>query len=369
MKKILIFHPYLAPYRIDLYNHLAKCYDIKVALFGSTAEIATLGYNLNYVNKLAKFDFKYYSEGFRIGRHLLSWIYFRLIKSFKPDIILSHELGINTLAAILLKKLFGYKIFTTVDDSHVMAMNYSAKREILRKFVVKHIDGAIVVNPLVKSYLETKYSNSTCEFIYFPIIQDDTVLSQKINETKDFANKYIKDYDLQDQSLVLFVGRLEKIKNPALLLRAFKRLNGIEAKLIIVGSGSQEKELHDLADSLGISDKVIFTGSLTGKDLYAWYYLADLFVLPSLFEPFGAVVNEALVAGCFVIVSDKVGSTSLITSSNGRIFESNNEIQLADEMEKGLKEKRKIKHISRMEHSFNWYFNNLNLFFNESRLP
>lgn len=362
MKKLLVFHPYLAPYRIDLYNHLAKCYDIKVALFGSNAEIATLGYNLNYVNKLAKFDFKYYSGGFRIGRHLVSWVYFRLMQSFKPDIILSHELGINTLVAILLKKLFGYKIFTTIDDSHDMAVNYNTKRELLRKFVVKHIDGAIVVNPLVKKYLESKYPKSKCEFIYFPIIQDDTILFSKIIETHELANKYIEDYHLHNNSVVLFVGRLEKIKSPDLLLRSFKRLNVGEAKLVVVGAGSLEAELHQLANSLGISDQVVFTGALTGKDLYAWYYLADLFVLPSQFEPFGAVVNEALVAGCFVIVSDKVGATSLINSSNGSIFESNNEKQLAEEIGKGLKERRTKRHICRMEHSFNWYFNNLKSF-------
>ena len=362
MKKLLIFHPYLAPYRIDLYNHLAKCYDIKVALFGSKAEIATLGYNLDFVNKLAKFDFKYYSGGFRIGRHLVSWIYFRIMQSFKPDIILSHELGINTLAAILLKKLFRFKIFTTIDDSHDMAIKYNTKRELLRKFVVKHIDGAIVVNPLVKKYLETKYPNSKCEFIYFPIIQDDSILSSKINETHELANKYIEDYHLHNDSIVLFVGRLEKIKSPDLLLRAFKRLNEGKAKLVVVGAGSLENELHQLANSLDISDKVVFTGALTGKDLYAWYYLADLFVLPSQFEPFGAVVNEALVAGCFVIVSDKVGAAALISSSNGSIFESNNEKHLAVEMGKGLKERGKKKHICRMEHSFNWYFNNLKSF-------
>ena len=87
-----------------------------------------------------------------------------------------------------------------------------------------------------------------------------------------------------------------------------------------------------------------------------------MFILPSQFEPFGAVVNEALVAGCYVIVSDKVGAASLISSSNGSIFESNNQKQLAEEIGKGLKERGQKKHISRMEHSFNWYFNNLNSF-------
>lgn len=64
---------------------------------------------------------------------------------------------------------------------------------------------------------------------------------------------------------MLFVGRLEKIKSPDLLLRSFKRLNVGEAKLVVVGAGSLEAELHQLANSLGISDQVVFTGALTGK--------------------------------------------------------------------------------------------------------
>lgn len=80
--------------------------------------------------------------------------------------------------------------------------------------------------------------------------------------------------------------------------------------------------------SNSINDKVFFTGQLSGAELYAWYALADVFVLPSSFEPFGAVVNEALVAGCFVIVSDNVGANSLINEDNGLIVKANSEAEL-----------------------------------------
>ena len=62
-KKILIFHPCLAPYRIDLYNRLAERYDIKVGLFGSEEALAGLGFDVAYVNSQAQFDYRYYRGG------------------------------------------------------------------------------------------------------------------------------------------------------------------------------------------------------------------------------------------------------------------------------------------------------------------
>lgn len=63
-KRLLIFHPYLATYRIDVYNRFAEDYDIKVILTGHPHEIANLGFNLEKVNSQAKFDYKYYKRAF-----------------------------------------------------------------------------------------------------------------------------------------------------------------------------------------------------------------------------------------------------------------------------------------------------------------
>ena len=54
-RKILIFHPYLATYRIDIYNRLSRDYNIEVLLTGSRLELRTLGFNLDKVNQNAKF--------------------------------------------------------------------------------------------------------------------------------------------------------------------------------------------------------------------------------------------------------------------------------------------------------------------------
>lgn len=363
MKKLLIFHPYLAPYRIDLYNSLSKITNLKVLLTGSDAEIATLGFNLEQVNRLAEFDYCYYLKGIRIGRHLLSSIYWKAIKEFRPDIVLAHELGINTLVAIILQPLFKYRIYVTIDDSPAMALHYQAKREILRKWVLRHINGALVVNPDVKRYLENKYINIACQYLYMPITQNDETLSSKINSARTKAEEYSRQYRLDNTKIILFVGRLESIKAPEKLIEAYASLKDHESKLIIVGKGSLLPQMHQYVKDNKLDDKIILTGAQYGNDLYAWYYLAHIFVLPSKFEPFGAVVNEALVAGCYTIVSDKVGASSLIGRTNGQIFESGNYSQLAQIIAESF-EKLPIKkqHQNRMLKSFNNFFSDLTEF-------
>lgn len=355
--RILIFHPYLAPYRIDLYNRLSDKYDIYVLLTGSKDEIKTLGFNLDLVNSQARFKFQYITDGLRLGRHLISSVFLNIIKKFDPDIILSHELGSNTLFAILANKIKKkYKIYTTVDDSPAMVCNYGRLRNWLREFVANNIDGFIVVNPEVKNYLENRYPKLKNKVIYFPIIQDDKILSQKINLSENKAIDLQKRYNLYDKRIILFVGRLETIKSPDLLLRVFKRVKTENNVLVIVGSGSLSDSLCNYVKQYNI-ENVILTGKLSGKDLYAWYYLADIFVLPSKFEPFGAVVNEALVAGCYTIVSNKVGASSLITSSNGIIFDINNVDTFEDVLKRALINlPPKKSHNSLMNKTFSEYF-------------
>lgn len=361
MKKLLIFHPYLAPYRIDVYNRLAKMAQVKVLLTGCQSEIKGLGFNLENVNKLAQFKYEYYNKGFWIGRHLISFIYYKKIIELKPNIILSHELGVNTLMAICFKHFFKYKIFTTIDDSPAMATQYGINRNFLRKLVFSHIDGVLTVNPEVCDFLSQKYKKLKCQFIYFPIIQDDVVLSQKIEASKNVSQKYVKQFNLEGKKILLFVGRLEYIKSPDKLLEIYhKYIDKEESKLVIVGGGSLYEKLAEYIKINHLESNVILTGALTGESLYAWYYLAHIFILPSSFEPFGAVVNEALVAGCQTIVSNKVGASCLINKKNGKIFDIEKDDQLKNAISELLSRVPIEKvHQSLMAKTFNSFFNDL----------
>ena len=62
-KRLLVFHPYLATYRIDVYNRFTQDYEVKVVLTGHPDEIVNLGFSLEKVNLQAKFDYKYYNKG------------------------------------------------------------------------------------------------------------------------------------------------------------------------------------------------------------------------------------------------------------------------------------------------------------------
>jgi glycosyltransferase involved in cell wall biosynthesis len=356
-KKILIFHPYLAPYRIDLYNKLSEFYKVKVILTASRKEIATLGFDLDYINEQAKFEYEYTQEGFYFGRHLISLVYAKIISAFRPNFIIAHELGVNTLFSILLKPFVKYQLWVTVDDSPKMINNYGRVRKILQHFVVSFSEVLLVVHPKVQDSLSTKYGSSTkCNFIYFPIIQNDRHLELKLKKSHEESMNLINTYDLAQKTVFLFVGRLEPVKSPELLLQAFSEIDYTNSILVYVGDGSIKDDLKNTTISLKLNNHVLFAGKLSGSKLYAWYNVADVFVLPSMFEPFGAVVNEALVAGCHVVVSDKVGANCLINDSNGAIFKSED----LNELKKGLsvqseKRYKKTAHINKMSISFDNY--------------
>ncbi|MDM8326142.1 glycosyltransferase family 4 protein [Bacteroides gallinaceum] len=369
MKKLLIFHPYLATYRIDLYNRFTKDFEVKVILTGHPKEISGLGFNLEKVNTQAKFNYKYYNQGIYIGRHLLSSIYLKTIKEFQPDIVLAHEYGINTLAAIAGKSLYNYKLFLTCDDSLQMAEGYSRKRKLLRNFIVKHVDGFLVVSTKTQEFLNHLYSNSHCKFIYFPIIQDDKYLEQKINSCKEKAQEYNHNYSLEDKKILLYVGRFDPVKNLPLLLKAYAHTKANNNRLVLVGDGEMKFEVNKLIQELKLNNNVIQTGALYGNDLYAWYYLADFSILASYQEAFGAVVNEALAGGCFAIVSDHAGAHTLIQNNiNGFTFKSGDEKDLIEKLALTFKRQKKNTISSIMPKPFEEFYQELLNAFNTQKL-
>ena len=111
---------------------------------------------------------------------------------------------------------------------------------------------------------------------------------------------------------MIFVGRLVDLKGVDLLLTALSDLDGF--RLTIIGDGPQEGRLKALALKLRLTDHVKFVGTLSNTDAQSSIAKADLLVLPSRKDGWGAVVNEALQAGTPVICSDVCGAASLLTN-------------------------------------------------------
>ncbi len=113
-----------------------------------------------------------------------------------------------------------------------------------------------------------------------------------------------------DSTIVLFCAKLQPWKRPGDLLEAFAAAGISSAVLVFAGDGPLRQTLYQRALDLGIADRVRFLGFVNQSALPAVYTAADLMVLPSEYEPFAVVVNEASCCGCPVAASDRVGATT-----------------------------------------------------------
>lgn len=131
--------------------------------------------------------------------------------------------------------------------------------------------------------------------------------------------------------VVLFCAKLQPWKRPLDLLTAFAAANPPNAFLVFAGEGPLRTPLAEEARRLGLQSRVRFLGFANQSELPAIYGAADLLVLPSDYEPFGVVVNEAMLCGCPVVVSDRVGARFDLVREGvtGRVFPSGNVPALA----------------------------------------
>ena len=109
--------------------------------------------------------------------------------------------------------------------------------------------------------------------------------------------------------VILFCAKLQPWKRPLDLLRAFAKANLSSGVLVFAGEGPLRPQLESEAANLGVASRVRFLGFVNQSQLPAVYTAADLLVLPSEFEPFGLVVNEAMCCARPVIASDRAGAS------------------------------------------------------------
>jgi glycosyltransferase involved in cell wall biosynthesis len=113
----------------------------------------------------------------------------------------------------------------------------------------------------------------------------------------------------EHHKIVLFIGRVTMQKGPEYFVQVAKAVTDIDpsVRFIMVGSGDMEKRMIEYSASLGLTGKVLFSSFLRGKDVDRAYQLADLFVMPSVSEPFGIVALEAMQNGTPTLVSNQSG--------------------------------------------------------------
>ncbi|MBL8878815.1 MAG: glycosyltransferase [Phycisphaerales bacterium] len=119
----------------------------------------------------------------------------------------------------------------------------------------------------------------------------------------------------RDERIVLFLGRITMQKGPEYFLAAAKKvLDFVEnVRFVMAGTGDMTKRMIELAAEMGIGHKVVFTGFLRGEDVRRVFRMADLYVMPSVSEPFGITPLEALSHDVPVLISKQSGVAEVLT--------------------------------------------------------
>ncbi len=304
-------------YKINLYNRINEQKKILVLFTGDTASVRAS----DFFNQSMSFDYVDLSQMSKIKR-IISAI--SIIKSHKyGELVIS---GVAELVYWVCVMVFPKSKNATVCESSYLESTTTGLKGWLKK--------------IYHSRISTCYASGAAQV---KLIQMQAP-HEKIIITKGVGVfNYIAQPAYTARAKVekfIYVGRLSPEKNLPLLIEAFNELP--EYTLNIIGYGPQEADLKAMANP-----NIVFLGAVHNKDLRDYYQSNDVFVLPSLSEPWGLVVEEALNNGLPVIVSDRVGcSEEIIDETNGLVFHSGDSDSL----------KRMITKISNID-----YYNKLRL--------
>ena len=338
---ILIFHPALAPYRVDFFNALHRAFDAH--FYFNLMNVSDQKFDQDDLKSKSEFSSNYLQNGLEIGGKSFRTGAISAIKKHNPDIILCSEYSPLTCLIFAYVKLFqkNIRFYTISDDSIDNAIERKGARKLLRNTISKNSNGVLFTSEAVCNWHKENISEKI-NTLELPIIHSDEVLRARYFESLNQANENIEKYNLKGKKIILFVGRLVEVKNLPFLLKCFSKVENADCKLILVGEGELLKELQTLSEKLNITDKVIFTGRKEGKELNNWYTFAQIFIFPSTYERYGAVVNEALLGGCYTLCSTAAGASSLIEGKNGKLFDPKNETDFIEKLQAAINNSKQI---------------------------
>lgn len=330
-RKLIIFHPTVAPYRLSFFNDLCCAFDSEMYLYYENLKSQKFE---NYEDIKKKFAFapKFLDCRIKLGKREF---YLGHISKLIPHrcenlVVMTSEYGVGTLAAViaaLIKR--NIRVVSICDDTVKIAEDCCGIRRIARELIVRNLNGLIVCNPEVKRWYKERYNSNV---FVFPIIQDEHIFRKNLELSIPIAEKKIKDLQLEGKKVLLYVGRIAEEKNLEYLIESLyvHRKKDKNVILAVVGDESADRKrgykqkLYDKCKELNIEESILWVGRLEGLELMSWYNIGQIFVLPSTYEPFGAVVNEALMAGMKVVVSKYAGAACLVNDVNGVVVDVEN---------------------------------------------
>ena len=172
-------------------------------------------------------------------------------------------------------------------------------------------DSVVAVSNLTKDIVVQKYGvpESKITVVHNGIREAD--YSEVLEESPASVVSRLKDHGYK---IVLFVGRITFQKGPDYFVRMAKEVRSHEPNtfFVVCGSGDMETQMIREVAAANMSDRFIFTGFLRGNDLNTVYKAADIYIMPSVSEPFGLTPLEAMIQNTPVLISRQSGVSEVV---------------------------------------------------------
>lgn len=232
-----------------------------------------------------------------------------------------------------LKETFKCKIVSVVHFSHwgfVVFDNLTRLRNILKeeqsdslckevkeifeedKMFYSKVDRCICLSKYMYKILCQDYELDETKVSIIPNGLSDTPNIDSVSSSILREKWHLQDWE----KIVLFAGRIDEVKGIIFLIRAFREVlkECPNTRLVIAGNGNYESCFQELQT---ICTKVTFTGLLEKKELYEFYRMANVGVVPSLFEPFGYVAVEMMIHALPLVVTETSGLAEVVDDTCG----------------------------------------------------
>lgn len=306
-KKLAILLNIIAPYRVPILSSLADHFDTLV-LHGGNEPNREWAVNLPHSLKVRKaftlqiplrkkcgVDGVVDTSYVHLNLGLVVWLL-----RFRPDVIISNEMGVRTIIAILYGKLARVPVWVWWGGTMHSERNTDGVRARLRRFLVRHVSRWISYGMTSTEYLESLGVRREQILQIQNCVPHETFQAAPQGPPAWFVDG--------PRPVILTVSQLIQRKGLDKLIESCGRLasRGKQFTLVIVGRGPEKDKLLDLAKANGIEHFEILPNQ-SQQTLNKILRSADVFVFPTLEDVWGLVVNEALWAGAPVLCSQYAG--------------------------------------------------------------
>lgn len=330
--KIALFTNIIPPYRIPCFNRVAENakFGLDVFFFARTAKdrqwkVHEERINFNY--KILKSLPVYFGEEQTI--YLSYDIFFHLLKGPYDAIVLGGYDQPLFFPALLCCRFANIDALLWVESTSKDERSGSWLYEKLKRLMVRNCSAFLVPGKASFEYVRALGAPPDKIFT-IPNAVDNEYYHKELLRLIHVKEK-IKRERGYPETIFLFSGRFIHRKGIQFLLAAFRKLQGERENigLLLIGDGQERRQCEYYCKSHGIKN-VFFEGFINQEDLPTYYTAGDIFVLPSLTDQWGLVINEAMTFGLPIISTDVVGATRDLVQDgvNGFVVESGNSEEL-----------------------------------------